>query len=354
MCQKERDREMRYHYVILRSEVVMNVPKVSELTYITFLLAVPKNATCTEAARLCPESLGDPAHDAFNHLLHRQTSDTTSLWREAAPMVQKARGVLVLDDSTMDKPYAREIELVTRHWSGKHHRVVRGINLLTLLWTDGEALIPCDFRVYDKPIGGSTKNEHFRALLTAAKERGFAPEFVRFDSWYASLQNLKFLNRLQWRWLTRLAKNRLVNPTGRGNVPIEGIEIPAWGRRVHLRGYGWIRVFRTVDTDGEAQYWATNELGMTDAQRVALAQQGWGIEVYHRGLKQCCNIERSQVRRKRAQRGHILLSLRAFLRLEVYRLRTGLSWYAAKLQVIRPALRAFLEKPFLPIALPTA
>nr|WP_246522847.1 hypothetical protein [Gemmata palustris] len=35
-------------------------------------------------------------------------------------------GVLVVDDSTLDKPYARAIELVTRHWSGKHHAVVRG------------------------------------------------------------------------------------------------------------------------------------------------------------------------------------------------------------------------------------
>jgi hypothetical protein len=27
------------------------------------------------------------------------------------------------------------MELVTRHWPGKHHAVVRGINLLTLRWT---------------------------------------------------------------------------------------------------------------------------------------------------------------------------------------------------------------------------
>ena len=39
---------------------------------------------------------------------------------------------------------------MTRHWSGKHHRVVQGINLTSLLWTDGEALIPTDFRLYDK------------------------------------------------------------------------------------------------------------------------------------------------------------------------------------------------------------
>ena len=67
------------------------------------------------------------------------------------------------DDTTLDKPYARKMDLVHRHWSGKHGRVVSGINLSTLLWTDGEALVPTHFRVYDKPQDGRTKNEHFRA-----------------------------------------------------------------------------------------------------------------------------------------------------------------------------------------------
>jgi hypothetical protein len=37
----------------------------------------------------------------------------------------------ILDDTTLDKPYARNIELVHWYWSGKHHRVVAGISLLT-------------------------------------------------------------------------------------------------------------------------------------------------------------------------------------------------------------------------------
>ena len=83
--------------------------------------------------------------------------------------------VLVLDDTTLDKPYARKTDLVTRHWSGQHRRVVWGINLLPRLWSDGTALLPCDFRIYDKPWSGLTKNDCFRQLLGVAQERGFAP-----------------------------------------------------------------------------------------------------------------------------------------------------------------------------------
>jgi len=205
----------------------MNHPRCSDLDYIHFLIAAQKAFTCTEAARCQPEKPLSPAHDAFTRLLKRQPPDTGALWREAEAVVDKERGLLVLDDTTLDKPYAQRIELVTYHWSGKHGRVVKGINLLTLLWTGDEKLIPCDFRVYDKPMGGSTKNESFREMLVEAEERGFKPGCVLFDSWYSSLGNLKQLRSHGWRWLARLKANRLVDPDGNGHVPVRDLEIPA-------------------------------------------------------------------------------------------------------------------------------
>src|ERR687885_374888 len=49
------------------------------------------------------------------------------------------------------------------------------------------------------------------AALAMAEQRDFAPECVVFDSWYASLANLKALRAYGWRWLTRLKANRLVD-----------------------------------------------------------------------------------------------------------------------------------------------
>ena len=137
----------------------------------------------------------------------------------------------MLDDTTLDKPYAKRMELVSRHWSGKHKRVVWGINLLTLLWTDGNALIPCDFRVYDRPLSGLTKNDHFRQMLEVAEGRGFQPRWVLFDSWYTSLENLKAIRDKGWFWLSQLRSNRRVNPEGAGNLPLATVAIPGDTRR---------------------------------------------------------------------------------------------------------------------------
>jgi hypothetical protein len=323
----------------------MNAPKCTAIDSIDFLVASPRAVSGTEAARAQPARARPPAHDAFTRLLHRLEPDAAALWAEAAPLVRRDRGVLVLDDSTLDKPHARKMELVTRHWSGTHRRVVQGINLLTLLWTDGEALIPVDDRVYDKARDGLTKNDHFRAMLGEAKARGFAPECVAFDSWYASLENLKAVRGHGWRWLTQLKGNRLVNPDGAGNRPLEQCAVSERGTRVHLQGYGFVRVFRLASPNGDTEHWATDDLAMGELTRLKDAECAWGIEQYHRGLKQHCGVERAQVRAGQAQRAHIGCALRAFLRLEQHRLVTGVSWWEAKACLIREAVRTYLAAP---------
>lgn len=164
---------------------------VRALDYINFLVASPVVLSCTEAARVQPLQPHPAAHDALTRLLHRLEPDPTPLWHEAEQHVTRDQGLLVLDDTTLDKPSAQHIALVHRHWSGKHHRVVPGINLITLLWSDGTYSVPVDYRLYDKPNDGATKHTHFQAMLTTAKARGVQPRVVAFDSWYSSLQSLK-------------------------------------------------------------------------------------------------------------------------------------------------------------------
>lgn len=323
----------------------MNAPKCTAEDYIDFLVASPRAVSGTEAARAQPARAAPPAHDAFTRLLHRLEPDPVALWAEAAPLAGRDRGVLVLDDSTLDKPYARRIDLVTRHWSGKHRRVVRGINLLTLLWTDGDSLIPVDYRLYDKPGDGLTKNDHFRAMLAAARQRGFRPTCVAFDSWYASLENLKAVRDAGWRWLTPLKGNRRVTPDGASKRALAECAIAEGGTRVHLQGYGLVRVFRLVSPDGDTEHWATNDLAMDELRRLQYAEWAWGIEEYHRGLKQHCGVERAQVRAARAQRNHVGCAIRAFLRLEWHRQATGTSWWEAKAGIVREAVRAYLAAP---------
>ena len=85
----------------------MTAPKCSAIDYIDFLVASTRAVSGTEAARVQPARPRPPAHDAFTRLLHRLEPDPAVLWAEVAPLVRRDGGILVLDDSTLDKPYAR-------------------------------------------------------------------------------------------------------------------------------------------------------------------------------------------------------------------------------------------------------
>jgi putative transposase len=329
----------------------MTMPLTRDLDYIQFLVASPRTYSCTEAARVQPVSPNAPAHDSFTRLLQRLEPDPEVLWQEAEPLVEKAKGFLVIDDSTLDKPYSKHIDLVTRHWSGKHHDVVLGINLITLLWTDGDRKLPVDYRIFKKE-DGRTKHDHFWEMLLMAKGRGFSPKYVLFDGWYASLENLKHVRGHGWHWLTRLKGNRQVSLDDRILRSLDDIAFGSAGRVVHLRGFGLVQVFRIDAPDGVAEYWATSDLTMDEGTRRQGAEMGFAIENYHRELKQNCGVERSQSRSERAQRNHIGMALRAYLRLEWNFFTTGVSGFETKLRLIRDAVRSYLDQPW--ITLPTA
>jgi hypothetical protein len=104
----------------------MNPPKCHELDYIHFLVVAQRVFTCTEAARCHRDDTAVAAaatssRDAFTRLLRRQPPDSEALWQESNRFIDKKGGLLILDDTTLDKPYAEKMDLVTYHWSGKHH-----------------------------------------------------------------------------------------------------------------------------------------------------------------------------------------------------------------------------------------
>jgi hypothetical protein len=83
------------------------------------------------------------------------------------------------------------VALVGHFWSGKHHRTVKGIDLITLYYSDVAGQhFPVSYRVYDKDEGKS-KNDYFFDMLTEVLAWGLQPTFVTGDSWFSSVKNFK-------------------------------------------------------------------------------------------------------------------------------------------------------------------
>ncbi len=107
---------------------------MTDQDYINFLVAAPKVCSATEAARVQPEPATAPAHDAFTRLLHRLEPDVDTLWSEAVGQVMRHEGMLVVDDATLDRSYARkDVEAEQACLRGKNTAVGSASRIYSLL-----------------------------------------------------------------------------------------------------------------------------------------------------------------------------------------------------------------------------
>jgi len=319
----------------------MQQPKCSLDLYVDFLIASQKQYSGMELSRVSPTAM---SHDAVSHWLAHNKLTPKMVWQSSQSMVQKEIGYLIVDDTVLDKPYAREIPLVKSQYSGKHHGLVNGIAVVTMLWTEGETIVPVDYRIYDPTRDGKTKNDHAQEMLQFAEKRGFSPRYVLMDSWYASIENLKAIARKEWKWIAALKSNRLVSQVQGTYLPVA--ELDWTSTQVHkawLKAYGWVLVSKIVFANGDITYIATNDLSLLDAETFH-SHMGyrWKIEAFHRGIKQYCGIERCYSTRERSQRNHILCAFLAFLKLEWQRIQSHISWHEQKLSIVRMATMQYL------------
>ena len=177
-------------------------------------------------------------------------------------------------------------------------------------------------------------------MLKLAKDRGIIPQAVVMDAWYSSLDNLKAIRDFGWVFVAGLKKNRKVNR----DVVLETLTIPDEGLRLHLRGYGWITVFRFVAKNGRTDYMGTNMEAPTRDQVEMIMKARWSIEVYHRELKQTCGIERCQARTSRAQRNHIFLSIAAWFEKHRRRCYKNVTLYQQHWEIIKQSITDQMER----------
>jgi hypothetical protein len=237
---------------------VLTKPSTARCTlehYTAFLLAETQSAGCV---RLSEVSGGAFAHDAANRFLNREQFSAKDLFEEARPLMELEAGTLSVDDTVLEKPFSAEgkTDLIGYFWSSKAGGALKGLCLVTLLHTDVKGFsIPVNYRIVDK-TEARTKNEHFRDMVAEVIAWGLRPALVTADSWYSGVENLKFLRDQGLGFLIALEKNRVVSEQPHEYVPVAEVELPEKGKVVHLRRFGFVSVFRTVDKHGTARHYA--------------------------------------------------------------------------------------------------
>ena len=201
-------------------------------------------------------------------------------------------------------------------------------------------------------------------LLRAKHDKCLQARTVLFDSWYASVDNLKLLHRLERVFGTTLKSNRLVSLSKEaGYIHLQEIE---WteerlqqGVLVKLKEVPFpVRLFKLVAPHGDIDWVITNRLYQThddDAQRPLTAAEvqeenarRWQIEQMHRELKQLTGSQKSRCRKARSQRNHLACCYFAWLTFKVRAAQLGTSLYQVRASLFSDFLRSQLRNPALP------
>ena len=141
------------------------------------------------------EILGDVSHDSVNRFLLRERYEPKDLFNIVEKIINLVGGILSVDDTVIEKIYSdpKNAELISYFWSGKTHKAIIGLNLITLYYSDTNGnSVPINYRIYDKKEE-KTKNDYFREMVSEIISWGVKPRIVTGDSWYSGVENLKFL-----------------------------------------------------------------------------------------------------------------------------------------------------------------
>lgn len=299
----------------------------------------------------------DLSHDSVNRFLLRERYEPKDLFEEIKANINLIGGTLSGDDTVIDKPHSdpKITELIGFYYSGRHHRAVKGIQLITLYDTDVSLKsVPVNYRIYNKQ-DGKPKNDYLREMISEVLDWGLQPKTVTTDTWYSSQKNLKFLKNKGLEFLTGIAKNRLCSVNGKNFTQVQNLEIPEIGLVVYLKSFGWVKVFLRRFKNETSRYYIMynpekNALfSISRADFRELHSIHWGIECYHRAIKQVCGIARFMVRTTDAIKTHFFSAIRAFTQLELMRTEELIeNWYEIQrnlsLQVARDFILQHLER----------
>lgn len=178
------------------------------LSYVSGLLSVSESATCLSLARVVKNT----SHDCLSRILNNRTLEwKTLLQATVLRIIGKLQGgYLIIDDTVINKSFAKQIENMSWMFCSKENRSVLGLNLVVLCWSNGTITLPLCVKFWKKSEGKSKYDLALELLSYAKNILCLQPEYVVFDSWYASEKILSTIQSYGWIFFSQLKKNRLL------------------------------------------------------------------------------------------------------------------------------------------------
>lgn len=334
--------------------------------YTDYLISSTSLTTATGMSSLLAIS-----HDKITRSLSKGNYDSKYLWERVKPMVHelttsKEEVIVSFDDSIEEKMYTDESELICWHYDHVFNRNVKGVNFLTALVDVGGAKLPVAVEFVKKDLwelnakgkakrkSSKTKNELFREMISRC-HYNFRFDYVVADSWYSSIENMELVKQtLNSNFIIALKSNRLVALSKAdkesGNfVNIESLHpeqqtVEIWFEELDFPLLLVKQVFKNEDGTVGELYLACSDLNLSYKRITTIYKKRWGVEVYHKSVKSNAGFAKSPTKTQKTQTNHFMLSILAYVKLELLYLRKNKNHFAMKQIIYQAATKAAHEK----------
>ena len=112
--------------------------------YLMALLYFPKITPCSARA----DVFDSTSHDRLSRMRQGPWSGHTLLNLALRVLFTVGGGYLIVEDTVIEKPSARLLGEAAWVWSSQQRKVVLGVSVVLLVWTDGAVRIPLACRLW--------------------------------------------------------------------------------------------------------------------------------------------------------------------------------------------------------------
>jgi hypothetical protein len=328
--------------------------RFSRLDYCQFLYTSQTNYTLTYLA----DHLQKCSHDTINRFLRDHDYKPSFLWEHvSSEIIPSENGILIFDDTVLDKINTKKIELARRQYSGNTEGVTIGIGLVTCVYYNPELeqVWVIDYRIFSPKHDGKTKVEHVLDMLRlAALDKKLKLKKVLMDTWYATRDIMMEIDKLEKIFYCPVKANRKASRAiGNRHIPIYKFtfsdEELKHGMIVHFKDFPvrfCVKLFCNVIATDKVEYIVTNDLSQNDSE---VAQDEckirWIIELFHREIKQTTGIGKCECRKQKIQRNHIACSMLVWSFMKRKARELGTSIYQLKEKLLNDYMMYQLRSP---------
>ncbi len=318
------------------------------------------------------------SHDQITRFLEQPQLEQKDYWKLIKPVVREVENensVLAIDDFIEEKPHTNMNSLVCYHFDHNKKQSIKGVNIVNFLLIsangeENDISIPVAFEpvfktiLYTDPKTGKekrksevTKNELVRMRLKILVFQNRVKfEYVTWDTWYSSAENMEFVvTDLERHFVSAIKDNRLVALTEEDKLAgnwkqVSSLDLkPGQVCEVWVKGVSFPvvlakQVFINKDGSTGVLHLVSDDTTLNYEQITTIYKKRWKVEESHKSLKQNASLEKSPTKMEKTQMNHIFASFIAYVKLERLKVRNHLNHFALKSKIYISALKnAMLE-----------